>query len=105
MTVDLAEAPIERIGAFPHDPIAFGDAWLASRRSAVRSVPSAIVPDSRNLLLDPAHPDAERMRVAAIRPLAFDGPVVADGRQGVTRLRGGIMQCRLLPVTASPGYP
>jgi len=49
-----------------------GDAWLAFRRSAVFGVPSAIVPESRNLLLNVAHPDAARARIASIRPLAFD---------------------------------
>ena len=72
MTIDLDEAPIERIDAFPRNTVAFGDAWLASGRSTVLSVPSAIVPESRNLLLNPAHPSAKRLSVAATRPFAFD---------------------------------
>jgi hypothetical protein len=50
------------------------DSSLASRRSAVLNVPSAIVPESRNLLLNVANPDAGRARIASIRPFAFDGP-------------------------------
>jgi len=72
MAIDFDALSIERVEAIPADPVAFGDAWLASRRSAVLSVPSAIVAESRNLLLDVAHPDAERARSAAIRPFAFD---------------------------------
>src|SRR5271166_3781436 len=73
MTIDLDEAPVEGIDIFPDDTVAVGDDWLASRRSAVLSVPSAIVPESRNLLLNPVHPDAERASIAAVRPFAFDG--------------------------------
>ena len=72
MAIDCDALSIERVEAIPADPAAFGDAWLASRRSAMLSVPSVIVPESRNLLLNVAHPDAERARIASIRPFAFD---------------------------------
>lgn len=42
-----------------------GDAWLQSRRTARLDVPSAIVPETWNVLLNPAHPDAARARVVA----------------------------------------
>ena len=70
MAIDFDALSIERVEAIPADPAAFGDAWLASRRSAVLSVPSVIVPESRNLLLNVAHPDAEQARIASIRPYA-----------------------------------
>src|SRR5919108_1210905 len=35
-----------------------GDAWLASLRTAVLRVPSAIVPEEHNFLLNPLHSDA-----------------------------------------------
>lgn len=41
-----------------------GDRWLASGESALLRVPSAVVPKSRNYLLNPRHPQAAR---AAIR--------------------------------------
>jgi RES domain-containing protein len=34
-----------------------GDAWLESARTAILDVPSAIVPQERNLILNPLHPD------------------------------------------------
>jgi hypothetical protein len=68
---------------FPPDPAAFGDAWLASRRSAVLRVPSVIGPESRNLLVDVAHPDAERAGVASIRP--DDRPRRPSDGRGRTR--------------------
>ncbi len=72
ITIDLDDLPAERADGFPANPVAFGDAWLASLRSAVLSVPSTIVPERRNLLLNAAHPDAARARIDSIRPFAFD---------------------------------
>ena len=72
VTIDLDALSVEQVEAFPEDTVAFGDAWIAAGRSAVLSVPSAIVPESRNLLLDPAHSEAARAHVASIRPFAFD---------------------------------
>jgi RES domain-containing protein len=72
MAIDLDELLLERLDACPADTVAFGDAWLASRRSPVLSVPSAIVPESRDLLLNVAHPDAQRARIASIRSFSFD---------------------------------
>ena len=40
-----------------------GDEWLASQRTALLLVPSAIVPETWNTLLNPQHPDAKRIKV------------------------------------------
>lgn len=64
--------PAEMLDALPEDPRAAGDAWLAEGRSAVLSVPSAIVPAAHNLLLNPAHPAAEAARIESLEPFAFD---------------------------------
>jgi RES domain-containing protein len=40
-----------------------GDEWLAARTSALLRVPSAIVPETFNVLLNPEHPGAPRIRV------------------------------------------
>jgi RES domain-containing protein len=37
-----------------------GDIWLASSKTALARVPSAIAPHTWNYLLNPAHPDASR---------------------------------------------
>jgi RES domain-containing protein len=70
--IDLDELSMESVDAPPRDPAAFGDAWLAASRSAVLSVPSMIVPECRNLLLNPAHPQAGRAAIASLRAFAFD---------------------------------
>lgn len=49
-----------------------GDAWLKARRSALARVPSAILPDTFNYLLNPLHPDATRVKIAATTKAALD---------------------------------
>lgn len=70
--IDLDGLSVERVAQAPDDPRGFGDLWLAQRRSAILSVPSAIVAESRNLLLNPAHPDARAATIVSQRPFAFD---------------------------------
>jgi RES domain-containing protein len=41
----------------------FGDRWLGTGATALLSVPSAIVPDTFNVLMNPLHQDARRIRV------------------------------------------
>ena len=50
-----------RDNSWPADVQALGDAWLESERAAVLRVPSAVLPSESNYLVNPAHPDAERV--------------------------------------------
>ncbi|HTW70375.1 MAG TPA: RES domain-containing protein [Acetobacteraceae bacterium] len=72
LTIDLHDLPTEEVVDLPADPAAFGDAWLRDQRSAVLQVPSLIVPESPNLLLNPAHPDAAHASIIARRRFVFD---------------------------------
>ena len=72
LTLDLGTASIETVPSLPADTAAFGDAWLAAGRTAVLHVPSVIVPESANILINPRHPDATRVTVAEKRPFGFD---------------------------------
>lgn len=49
-----------------------GDEWLRSRDTALLRVPSAIVPETFNLLLNPRHPDAARVRIVSHRDYPWD---------------------------------
>ena len=49
-----------------------GRAWLDSGRTAVLSVPSAVVPAERNYLLNPRHPDFNRIQIGAPLSLEVD---------------------------------
>jgi RES domain-containing protein len=54
-----------------------GDDWLRGAESALLRVPSAIVPKAVNYLLNPAHPDAARVTLAATLRAAFDPRLIA----------------------------
>ena len=49
-----------------------GDEWLQSRATALLRVPSAIIPETFNLLLNPRHPDASRIRIISHRDYPWD---------------------------------
>jgi RES domain-containing protein len=51
---------------------AVGDAWLTQRASVALSVPSVLVPQERNLLLDPEHPRFDEVRVEGPEDFRFD---------------------------------
>ena len=54
------------------DTVAAGDAWLVRGNSAGLRVPSVLVPNAWNVLLNPRHPDAAHARIAGIDPFHFD---------------------------------
>lgn len=72
LTIDLRDLAAEAAATVPADPAAFGDDWLRAQRMPVLRVPSLIVPESCNLLLNPTHPDAARASVVAQRRFTFD---------------------------------
>ncbi len=54
-----------------------GDEWLASNRTPLLRVPSAIVPETFNLLLNPEHPEARRVRVLWYEQYPWDTRLLA----------------------------
>ena len=55
---------------------ALGDDWLASNSSLGLWVPSAIVPEELNLLLNPLHPGMRQLRIDEPTPFRFDPRLV-----------------------------
>jgi RES domain-containing protein len=49
-----------------------GDQWLAGLESALLLVPSVIVPEEFNVLVNPRHPDAGKLEATKLRPWFFD---------------------------------
>jgi RES domain-containing protein len=49
-----------------------GDQWLASKRSALLRVPSAIAPETLNVLLNSAHEEARRLKIVSHREYPWD---------------------------------
>lgn len=50
-----------------------GDEWLRSLRTALLQVPSVLVPERVNYLINPRHPQAGTMRITARYTHPFDG--------------------------------
>lgn len=50
----------------------FGDAWLGRRESLGLRVPSAVLPQCDNILLNPAHPQMKDVVVANETPVVWD---------------------------------
>lgn len=56
----------------PRSPVKLkdiGDEWIRSERSAVLSVPSAIIEHERNYLINPVHPDFRKIKLSSPKPL------------------------------------
>jgi RES domain-containing protein len=56
-----------------------GARWLQDRRSALLAVPSAIIPAERNYLLNPLHPDFQKVRIGKPEAFAFDPRLLRPG--------------------------
>jgi RES domain-containing protein len=50
----------------------FGDAWLTALASALLVVPSIVVPEESNILINPQHPNASGLSVKKIRKWRYD---------------------------------
>ena len=57
-----------------------GDAWLIAARSLALVVPSVIIPQERNLLINPVHPLMERVQIISTEPFRFDARLAAAQR-------------------------
>jgi RES domain-containing protein len=49
-----------------------GDAWLKRNDALLLRVPSAIMPESFNVLINPAHPDASKLRLIKSEKVPLD---------------------------------
>lgn len=82
-TIEIPDRPVSSLdpAALPADwnsradhpwCAAYGDDWIAEGRTLSLRVPSAIIPEEHNLILNPAHPDFAAITIAAERPFSFD---------------------------------
>ena len=55
---------------------ALGNTWVECKASALLAVPSRIVSVERNYLLNPSHPDADRVRLGEPQPFRYDPRVL-----------------------------
>jgi RES domain-containing protein len=61
-----------RAAPFPQELWAVGERWLVSASSVCLLVPSAVVPEEFNLLINPAHEDFKELRFSDPAPFNFD---------------------------------
>jgi formylglycine-generating enzyme required for sulfatase activity len=61
---------------------AWGDAWLLGLESLLAEVPSVIVPEETNLLLNPLHPDHGELKAEIVRPWVYDARLLPNARAG-----------------------
>lgn len=52
--------------------VSFGSDWLRSKRSLLLVVPSVIVPEENNILINPEHPDRSRLAARKVRKWLYD---------------------------------
>ena len=55
----------------------WGSAWARGSSSLLAFVPSVIVVEELNVLINPRHPDAKRLRAAKVRRWLYDGRLVS----------------------------
>jgi RES domain-containing protein len=60
--------------SFPAPPALrdLGSAWARALDTAVLSVPSAVIPQERNFVLNPGHRDFKRLVIGRPEPFSFD---------------------------------
>ncbi|MBC9912438.1 RES family NAD+ phosphorylase [Chitinophaga varians] len=51
---------------------AIGDEWVDTARYAVLRIPSVVIAEENNYLINPQHPDAARVTITDTQPFVFD---------------------------------
>lgn len=59
----------------------FGDAWLAKADSPLLLVPSVVVPEEFNVLVNPAHALARHVKATKLRRWLYDPRLLARGKE------------------------
>jgi RES domain-containing protein len=49
-----------------------GSAWIAAHNAALLLVPSVILEEEHNVLINPAHPDARKLKAVKLRRFLYD---------------------------------
>jgi RES domain-containing protein len=71
--VQTANLPANwRDPAAPPELTQFGDEFVHRGKSCLLLVPSVFAPNENNCLINPAHPDYEKITVCALEPLNYD---------------------------------
>jgi RES domain-containing protein len=63
---------------FSNETVGYGTSFLQNKRYLALKVPSAIIPDEFNILLNPLHPDIQACKVISSIPFIFDKRISKD---------------------------
>lgn len=74
----------DRVPAGPAS-MAFGTAWARERRSLALVVPSALVPEEDNVVLNPEHPEFASVAMALERDFSYDPRMYRSRRAPAAR--------------------
>jgi RES domain-containing protein len=60
--------------AIPEGPVSrnIGSAWLKSSRTSLLTMPSVIIDEEDNVMVNPAHPDCARINAMKVRRFLYD---------------------------------
>jgi RES domain-containing protein len=72
----------------PNELKEIGDRWVNSQTSAVLSVSSAVIPEEKNYLLNPNHPDFQRIIFNQPQEFKLDPRLVKQKPAWITQLIG-----------------
>jgi RES domain-containing protein len=79
---DVSPEDYRQHAAISPETQALGDHWLRHGQRPVLKVPSVIIPEEPNYLINPRHPDLSRIRIGSPEPFAFDLRLLAEGNPG-----------------------
>ena len=66
-------------GRAPDETKAIGDEWLGAGETPLLRVPSVIIPEEHNYLLNPQHPRSGALTIGKAEPFSFDPRLRKDG--------------------------
>jgi RES domain-containing protein len=73
LDIDLADLPSDLIGEEAEERCRqLGDGWLTAQEHLTCTVPSIIVPQERNVMINPAHPLMSKVKIVSNERFRFD---------------------------------
>lgn len=71
--IEVADLPATWLAEPPGlTTVELGDGWLAGLSSSLLLVPSVIIPEEYNVLINPCHPDSSRIKAVVLRQYIYD---------------------------------
>jgi RES domain-containing protein len=73
LSIDLADLPPDLIGSEAEERCRqLGDGWLTAQEQLICTVPSIIVPQERNMMINPAHQLMAEVKIVSTERFRFD---------------------------------